>query len=158
MDGTSIFKLVFGEQKPAYAWQSRFAADEWPDVLIAPTGSGKTAGVTLGWVSHRMRDPENTPRRLVWCLPMRTLVDQTKREAEEWFGRLKEASIDKNHLLPQPEDVHVLMGGVEGARWLDNPEAACCDRWNAGHASQPRAHARVRIFAGDLADGIRASS
>ena len=100
MDGTSIFKLVFGEQKPAYAWQSRFAADEWPDVLIAPTGSGKTAGVTLGWVSHRMRDPENTPRRLVWCLPMRTLVDQTKREAEEWFGRLKEASIDKNHLLP----------------------------------------------------------
>ena len=122
MDGTSIFKLVFGEQKPAYAWQSRFAADEWPDVLIAPTGSGKTAGVTLGWVSHRMRDPENTPRRLVWCLPMRTLVDQTKREAEEWFGRLKEASIDKNHLLPQPEDVHVLMGGVEGARWLDNPE------------------------------------
>ena len=122
MDGTSIFKLVFGEQKPAYAWQSRFAADEWPDVLIAPTGSGKTAGVTLGWVSHRMRDPENTPRRLVWCLPMRTLVDQIKREAEEWFGRLKEASIDKNHLLPQPEDVHVLMGGVEGARWLDNPE------------------------------------
>ena len=34
-----------------------FASDEWPNVLIAPTGSGKTAGVTLGWAAHRLRAP-----------------------------------------------------------------------------------------------------
>ena len=120
MDGTSIYKTVFGQRTP-YVWQRKFATDEWPDVLIAPTGSGKTAGVTLGWVASRMRDPENTPRRLVWCLPMRTLVEQTADAVKEWFGNLA-AEVNGTNVLPGPKDVHVLMGGVEAARWLEDPE------------------------------------
>ena len=95
--------------------------DEWPEVLVAPTGSGKTAGVTLGWVAHRLRSPEKTPRRLVWCPPMRTLVEQTASMAREWFGRLNDHR-DGEALLPGPGDVHVLMGGVEAAKWLDRAE------------------------------------
>ena len=122
MDSTSIYRTVFGEGARPDAWQHRFTADEWPEILIAPTGSGKTAAVTLGWAAHRMRAPETTPRRLVWCLPMRTLVDQTARAAKEWFDKLKQAGVDEHNALPLPKDVHVLMGGIESARWLDHPE------------------------------------
>ena len=122
MDSVSIYKAVFGERKTAYAWQARFATDAWPEVLIAPTGSGKTAGVTLAWAAHRIREPDKTPRRLVWCLPMRTLVEQTEREVRGWFDKLCAAGEDEQGRLPRPEDIHVLMGGVEEARWLDEPE------------------------------------
>ena len=69
-------------------WQIALTSDAWPRVLVAPTGSGKTAAVTLGWAAHRLRSPDTTPRRLVWCLPMRTLVEQTARVVEEWFRKL----------------------------------------------------------------------
>ena len=86
-----------------------------------PTGSGKTAAVTLGWAAHRLRSPDETPRRLVWCLPMRTLVEQTAKAVEEWFGNLV-AEVHAAERLPRPEDVHVLMGGVDADGWLEKPE------------------------------------
>ena len=95
--------------------------EEWPQVLIAPTGSGKTAAVTLGWAAHRLRAPDATPRRLVWCLPMRTLVEQTADVVRDWFGRLAADANDATR-LPGPEDVHVLMGGAEAGDWLAKPE------------------------------------
>ena len=72
-----FFQAAFGRSARPFTWQQDLAEGEWPEVLIAPTGSGKTAGVTLSWMYHRLRRPETTPRRLVWCLPMRALVDQT---------------------------------------------------------------------------------
>ena len=121
MNTTDLYSRVFDRCVCPDPWQLRFAADEWPEVLIAPTGSGKTAGVTLGWTAHRLRTPEATPRRLVWCLPMRTLVEQTEAVVREWFGRLQDHRVGDG-LIPRPQDVHVLMGGVEAARWLDTPE------------------------------------
>ena len=121
MNTSEIYSLAFGRHIRPDSWQERFATDEWPEILIAPTGSGKTAGVTLGWAAHRLRTPRTTPRRLVWCLPMRTLVEQTARAVEEWFGRLNSHGAGEG-LLPGPRDVHVLMGGVEAARWLDSPD------------------------------------
>ena len=52
---------------------------------------------------------------------MRTLVEQTDRAAREWFGRLHDHGTGKG-LLPEPRDVHVLMGGMEAAGWLERPE------------------------------------
>ena len=121
MNSSEIYSLAFGPHVSPDPWQQQFATDEWPEVLIAPTGSGKTAGVTLGWAAHRLRAPEATPRRLVWCLPMRTLVEQTARAVRGWFGGLCKLDVGRG-LLPGPQDVHVLMGGVEAARWLDSPE------------------------------------
>ncbi len=120
MDCTDIYELALGRDKSPDRWQRRFAAGDWPEVLIAPTGSGKTAGVTLGWAAHRIRDPSTTPRRLVWCLPMRTLVEQTADAVRQWFGRLRRKTAEG--MLPEPDDIHVLMGGIEAARWLENPE------------------------------------
>ena len=122
MDGATIYRVAFGEDRRPDAWQLALTTDAWPRVLIAPTGSGKTAAVTLGWAAHRLRSPDTTPRRLVWCLPMRTLVEQTAQAVEDWFGKLAAEEVDGASRLPRPEDVHVLMGGVDGDGWLDQPE------------------------------------
>jgi CRISPR-associated endonuclease/helicase Cas3 len=40
---------------------------------------GKTAAVVLAWLWNRVQRPDSEwPRRLVYCLPMRTLVEQTE--------------------------------------------------------------------------------
>ena len=88
LDGTTLYRIALGDDKRPDPWQLALATDAWPRVLVAPTGSGKTAAVTLGWAAHRLRSPDTTPRRLVWCLPMRTLVEQTAQAVQGWFGRL----------------------------------------------------------------------
>lgn len=107
-----------------YAYQRRLAEEEWPDTLIAPTGLGKTAAVILSWLWRRRVDPETTPRRLVYCLPMRTLVEQTERNARIWLERLATVGLADN--LPGPGNLHLLMGGVEAQkgqpRWYETPE------------------------------------
>jgi CRISPR-associated endonuclease/helicase Cas3 len=43
-----------------------------------------------GWQDNGMRlehDPE-TSRRLIWCLLMRVLVEQTERSIQQWPGGL----------------------------------------------------------------------
>ena len=121
MDGATIYRVVFGEGVQPDKWQLALATDAWPRVLVAPTGSGKTAAVTLGWVAHRLRSPVTTPRRLVWCLPMRTLVEQTAQAVQDWFGKLA-AEVNGEGPLPRPDDVHVLMGGVDADGWMEKPE------------------------------------
>ncbi|WP_147653258.1 type I-G CRISPR-associated helicase/endonuclease Cas3g [Vulcaniibacterium gelatinicum] len=101
----------------------------WPDLLEVPTGLGKTAAVTLAWLwkrgwrqGGRAEPPDpDTPRRLVWCLPMRVLVEQTQRNVRDWLENLK--------ILGEPGQgqvsVHLLMGGSEDARradWAEYPE------------------------------------
>ena len=120
-DIEKIYRLALGKDAVPDAWQSDLATKDWPALLTAPTGSGKTAAVTLGWAAHRIQNPDETHRRLVWCLPMRTLVDQTADAVKEWFEKLGQAGIAKEK-LPSPDDIHVLMGGVEAAKWLEHPE------------------------------------
>jgi CRISPR-associated endonuclease/helicase Cas3 len=58
-------------------------------IINVPTGLGKTAAVVLAWLWNRVqiRNPE-WPRRLVYCLPMRTLVEQTQNNVGEWVKKL----------------------------------------------------------------------
>ncbi len=121
VDVATVYRAALGEDKRPEGWQRALASDAWPRVLIAPTGSGKTAAVTLGWAAHRLRSPGSTPRRLVWCLPMRTLVEQTAQAVGEWFERLA-AEIDGAGRLPRRQDVHILMGGANGSGWIETPE------------------------------------
>lgn len=95
-----------------YPYQTRFATQAaFPHLLRVPTGAGKTATAILGWLYHWKTWPNDTPRRLVYCLPMRVLVEQSEREARRWIANLK-LNIA----------VHVLMGGVESAEWYLHPE------------------------------------
>lgn len=97
-------------------WQARLAAEKTcQDRLIRiPTGFGKTAGVTLAWLYHRVALKNPTwPRRLVLCLPMRTLVEQTEKAVSSW--------LEKSGLNPRP-CLHVLMGGLAHSEWHLEPE------------------------------------
>lgn len=101
-----------------YPYQQRFAeAGELQHLIRAPTGSGKTATAILGWLWRWKSKKKETPRRLVYCLPMRVLVEQSQREAEKWIEELF-----KNRVLDEKIPVHVLMGGVDTEKWYLHPE------------------------------------
>ncbi|WP_018232244.1 CRISPR-associated helicase/endonuclease Cas3 [Thioalkalivibrio thiocyanodenitrificans] len=120
MDYSEFFSKAAGFEP--FPYQARLAEASWPDTLNVPTGLGKTAAVTLAWLYKRreLRD-EATPRRLIWCLPMRVLVEQTVANIEGWLkaldlsGRPGEGKVS----------VNVLMGGEEDIRkaeWTSYPE------------------------------------
>ena len=118
-----FFSIAFGKNLSPFAYQQALAKQAWPDALIAPTGLGKTAAVVLGWAWQHVAAEYAPPRRLVYCLPMRTLVEQTERNVREWLQRLGEVAPHWKSHLPDPEaGVHVLMGGIDEPRWFERPE------------------------------------
>jgi CRISPR-associated endonuclease/helicase Cas3 len=76
-----------------YPFQVRLATGEkLPELIDIPTGLGKTDAVVLAWLwRRRFAGPDErqvTPCRLVYCLPMRTLVEQTAGKARMWLSNL----------------------------------------------------------------------
>lgn len=114
-DLSAFYRLLFNAEP--YPYQRRLAAEPWPDLLDAPTGLGKTAAVFLAWLVKRERRDADTPRRLVWCLPMRVLVEQCAALFETWIDKL-----DKAGLITSKPAVHVLMGGRIDRDWDGRPE------------------------------------
>lgn len=115
----SFFRAATGGTDP-YGYQTRLAEqDPPPDVLDVPTGLGKTAAVVLAWLWRRCGNHElsRPPRRLVYCLPMRTLVVQTAGAVRKWIDNLGKAGCVQR--LPV---VHVLMGGEPADDWDIHPE------------------------------------
>jgi CRISPR-associated endonuclease/helicase Cas3 len=97
-----FFQTATGGFRP-HGYQARIARDGLPDVVQAPTGTGKT-GVILAWLWRRLSEEHHavTPRRLVYALPQRSLVDQVAGEARAWLDRLG---------LAEKVALHVVMGG-----------------------------------------------
>src|ERR1022692_4135874 len=89
-----------------YGYQARLAAGGLPAVVQAPTGTGKT-GIVLAWLWRRLHgsDQAATPRRLVYALPQRSLVEQVAGDVRGWLANLG---------LTDGVALHVVMGG-EGA-------------------------------------------
>jgi CRISPR-associated endonuclease/helicase Cas3 len=100
-----FFRIATGH--PPYGYQGRLARDGLRPVVQAPTGCGKT-GVILAWLWRRLHgtDPTGTPRRLVYALPQRSLVEQVVGEAARWLERLAEVGFADEVAL------HVVMGGA----------------------------------------------
>lgn len=115
-----------------YAYQSRLAGSDSgtacnSQLINIPTGLGKTAAVVLAWLWNRiqLQNPK-WPRRLIYCLPMRTLVEQTEREVRTWILRLA-----RKHTKPRDGSelrwlvLHspiILMGGEDTGDWDIHPE------------------------------------
>jgi CRISPR-associated endonuclease/helicase Cas3 len=145
MNYDEFFKKATDNPGP-YPYQRRLATGEdLPQLLDIPTGCGKTAAAVLAWIWRRRFSSdeirENTPRRLVYCLPMRVLVEQTRDNCIEWLknlGLLAIAPGDKK--APQSDNrpvddwaaehgddgdriaVTVLMGGEDKDEWDLYPE------------------------------------
>lgn len=116
------FKLI--ATFPAHPWQREVGEDTvcTDRLLRIPTGFGKTLGVLAAWSYHRIHlRNDSWPRRLVWCLPMRVLVEQTEsevRKAMQRIGRLW--TEDEAH--EGKVGVHLLMGGADSEDWHLYPE------------------------------------
>jgi CRISPR-associated endonuclease/helicase Cas3 len=126
MNFADFFRTATGNTP--YDYQSRLAGNDpgtacHSQLINVPTGLGKTAAVVLAWLWNRahLQHPQ-WPRRLVYCLPMRTLVEQTQDEARKWIAALHE----HNLLQGNSPEVIILMGGEElegGAKdWDLHPE------------------------------------
>jgi CRISPR-associated endonuclease/helicase Cas3 len=102
-----------------YAYQRQLALEPWPDMLDIPTGLGKTAAVTAAWLYRRLADDEATPRRLIWCLPMRVLVEQTRDNVESWLASAAPLFRERGLVAPR---AYVLMGGEAQDTWVERPE------------------------------------
>ncbi len=133
-DFDSFFQHATGHTP--YPFQRNLAVSEnFPEVIKIPTGMGKTDAVILSWLWRRRFDPRDevrlhTPRRLVYCLPMRVLVEQTRDKTKHWLDRLGLLAAspgDDSAVTGFAENnagegrriaVTVLMGG-EGREWWD---------------------------------------
>lgn len=115
----SNFTEWFSKLKPdiqPYPWQENLAAEQTcrNRMIRVPTGLGKTEGVLAAWSYHRLsRGDDAWPRRLVWCLPMRALVEQTEQVARQLAARIPE---------PTRPAIHLAMGGEDSGEWFLYPE------------------------------------
>ena len=110
-----------------HRWQQELADQgECANRLIRiPTGFGKTLGILAAWAWHRVRQGNNGwPRRLVWCLPMRVLVEQTESEVRSALQRLGVLWDRGEGTHDGKVGVHLLMGGANAGQWHLYPE---CD-------------------------------
>ncbi len=116
----AAFQNLTGRQP--FPWQERLGQDGiFRNRLIrVPTGFGKTHGVFGAWFYHRvLRQRSDWPLRLVWCLPMRVLVEQTEAELRRLVGPLVwDGRGDHSGKL----GIHLLMGGSDSGEWHLHPE------------------------------------
>ena len=132
-----FFKVAMGKNDNPFPYQEKMALlPALPELLDIPTGCGKTAAVVLSWLWRRRFNSSTnnkTPRRLVYCLPMRVLVEQTTDNIKIWLKNLgmlaekpgdegpvdgwaKENGDDGDHRIA----VTVLMGGEDKDEWDQN--------------------------------------
>ncbi|MDA1277989.1 MAG: CRISPR-associated endonuclease Cas3'' [Verrucomicrobia bacterium] len=114
-------------------------------LINIPTGLGKTAAVVLAWLWNRAgrengewkrENGERSaavsvwPRRLVYCLPMRTLVEQTQTEVHKWLQHLLNNAANLGISGQARQDLEwlheyspvILMGGEDAGEWDIHPE------------------------------------
>lgn len=121
----SLFLTAFGQTPFAYQKHLALAAD-FPALLNVPTGAGKTAAVLGAWLWRRLHNPASVGRRLIYCLPMRTLVEQTERVASDAIKHLAASDAPLKDAVEKGSfAVHKLMGGDASDEWDTHPEREC---------------------------------
>lgn len=114
----SFFSELTRHPKPQ-KWQAQLASNGVirNRLIRRVTGDGKTEGVLAAWMWNALICPDAAarskwPRRLVWCLPMRVLVEQTVATARSLTEKIPEA---------QRPRIGVVMGGEDMEEWFLQP-------------------------------------
>ena len=134
-DFDAYFKAVHGHEP--YPWQSRLtrqvlADEKWPEVIDLPTGTGKTSVLDTA-IFALAAHPAVFPRRTVFVIDRRIVVDQVYERAERIRDKIKSAS---NGVLAElkarlseltdaedPLGVAALRGGIPiDGEWARRPE------------------------------------
>lgn len=94
LDFPGLFTHLTGN--PPFPWQEvlyeNFIAGDIPSSCNLPTGLGKTSVVAI-WLIALALHPNKMPRRLVYVVNRRTVVDQTTVEVENYRKRLLESKL-----------------------------------------------------------------
>ena len=133
-DFSSFFRDVHGYEP--FPWQQRLTAQvldrgEWPPVIDLPTGTGKTAVLDTAVFAMALR-PNISPRRVVFVIDRRIVVDQVHKRAmlikertEAGTTPLLEQVRDRLHELSGGEALGVaaLRGGIPvDNEWAQRPD------------------------------------
>lgn len=112
-------KLPFPWQEELFA---RFIEGSIPETCDLPTGLGKTSIVAL-WLIALAQSPHSVPRRLVYVVNRRTVVDQTTIEVEKLRANLTTAGLRDNlrRLCAVSSDVPLAISTLRG-QFADNRE------------------------------------
>jgi len=117
--------LGLGEEETPFPWQERlledFIAGKLPSALDIPTGLGKTAVIAI-WIAARAQGAK-IPRRLVYVVDRRAVVDQATTEAERIREVIEtDAGLKKAAGLARPLPISTLRGQhVDNRDWLEDP-------------------------------------
>lgn len=116
---------------PPYRWQQRlyelFVAHDLPTAIDLPTGLGKTSVMAI-WLIARQANPA-LPRRLVYVVDRRVVVDQATEEAEKLSAKsappltistLRGQHADNRLWLEDPSRPAIIVGTIDmiGSRLL----------------------------------------
>lgn len=129
LDFTEEFSALVGRPGQPIApfpWQERlyrdFIAGHIPDALDIPTGLGKTSVMTIWLLALAVGAA--IPRRLVYVVDRRAVVDQATDEAEAVRARLGPALSRRMGVEPEQLAISTLRGGFADNRdWLADPSA-----------------------------------
>ena len=116
-DHNKFFEEATGN--PPFDYQRLWLVDRGTDcrsqLINIPTGLGKTAAVVLAWLWNRVElEKADWPRRLVYCLPMRTLVEQTQSNVHGWARKSSTIGNGTRSIPTKIElDCHISMGGED---------------------------------------------
>ena len=118
-DYINFFKKATGFEP--YPYQMKLAGDkDFPQILNIPTGMGKTNAIILSWIWKVENNQDNVPRRLIYCLPMRSIVEQVYNNLTEQLKNLNLLSDD----FEDSDKYHIvkLMAGEDIIKWDLYPE------------------------------------
>ena len=113
-----------GERLEPFRWQRRlldcFVSGKLPEAVDIPTGLGKTSAMVL-WLMA-LAAGANVPRRLVYVVDRRAVVDQATRYAQRLHDNMTPALAEKLNLGVRGLPISTLRGGFADNRdWLEDP-------------------------------------
>lgn len=133
-DFATFFMDIYGYDP--FPWQQRLTeqvleSGSWPEVIDLPTGSGKTAVLDTAVFAMASR-PNISPRRVVFVIDRRIVVDQVYERAELIQKRIESAATpimravrERLHSISDGKSLGVaaLRGGIPiDNEWTHNPE------------------------------------
>ena len=133
-DFVSFFRDVHGHEP--FPWQQRlteqvFSRGAWPKVLDLPTGTGKTAVLDTAVFAMAAR-PDTSPRRVVFVIDRRIVVDQVYVRAQRIRDKIEAGDTETLRRIRdclrslsdgEPLGVATLRGGIPVANeWTHRPD------------------------------------
>ena len=122
-DFSSFFYELYGYEP--YSWQSRLAKraieGDWPGAIDLPTGSGKTACIDIAVFSLACqatlpREDRTAPRRIVFCVNRRVIVDEAYQRSRKIAQAIYNAETNNGN------DASILSAVAKNLRLLSGTE------------------------------------